>query len=45
VLGARGQVLDVGRATRAVPAGIRAALVVRDRGCAFPGVRREALVI
>jgi hypothetical protein len=36
VLGSAGQVLDVGRATRAVPASIRRALIVRDRGCAFP---------
>jgi hypothetical protein len=40
VLGAKSQVLDVGRATRVIPAGIRAALVVRDRGCSFPGCDR-----
>jgi hypothetical protein len=36
VLGSAGQVLDVGRATRVVPASIRRALIVRDKGCAFP---------
>jgi uncharacterized protein DUF222/HNH endonuclease len=29
--------LDVGRMTPVVPVGLRRALVVRDRGCAFPG--------
>jgi Domain of unknown function (DUF222) len=32
--------LDVGRRTPVVPASIRRALVVRDRGCAFPGCDR-----
>jgi hypothetical protein len=32
--------LDVGRRTRTVPPAIRTALVVRDRGCAFPGCDR-----
>jgi len=36
-VGPLGQVLDVGRRTRAVTAPIWAALVVRDRHCAFPG--------
>jgi len=35
-----GQPLDIGRATRAIPISIRRALVVRDRGCAFPGCDR-----
>jgi hypothetical protein len=35
-----GQPLDIGRATRAVPTPIRRALIVRDRGCAFPGCDR-----
>lgn len=40
VLGANGEPLDIGRATRAIPPAVRRALVVRDRGCAFPGCRR-----
>jgi hypothetical protein len=32
-----GEILDVGRATRTVPRGIRRALMARDRGCAMPG--------
>jgi Domain of unknown function (DUF222) len=31
------QPLDVGRATRVVPAGMRRALLLRDRTCAYPG--------
>jgi hypothetical protein len=34
--------IDVGRATRTIPAALRRALVVRDRGCAFPGCDRPA---
>jgi hypothetical protein len=34
--GEAGQVLDVGRRTRVVPAAIRRALWSRDRGCRFP---------
>ena len=34
---AAGHVLDVGRRTRAIPAAIRRALLVRDRHCRFPG--------
>jgi Domain of unknown function (DUF222) len=37
VLGARGEPLDVGRASRTVPTAIRRAVIVRDGGCAFPG--------
>ena len=40
VLGAAGQPLDIGRATRIVPQGLRRALIVRDGGCAFPGCDR-----
>jgi len=36
-VGPLGQVLDVGRRTRTVNAGMWAALMVRDAGCAFPG--------
>ncbi len=34
------QILDVGRATRAISAAMRKALVVRDQGCTFPGCDR-----
>lgn len=37
VLGAQGEVLDVGRSQRLVTTGIWNALVLRDRHCAFPG--------
>ena len=37
VLGTHSEVLDIGRATRRVPPAIRAALVLRDGGCVFPG--------
>jgi Domain of unknown function (DUF222) len=40
VLGANSEPLDVGRATKAVPAALRRALIARDKGCAFPGCRR-----
>jgi hypothetical protein len=40
VLGGRGEPLDVGRATRTIPSGIRRALIARDGGCAFPGCAR-----
>ena len=37
VLGGPSTVLDVGRDARLVPADLRAALVLRDGGCVFPG--------
>ena len=37
VLGSASEVLDVGRAERLVTPAIRAALIARDGGCAFPG--------
>lgn len=43
VLGTDGQVLDVGRAHRLVTPAIWAALVLRDRHCAFPGCTRIPL--
>ncbi|WGY00811.1 DUF222 domain-containing protein [Nocardioides sp. QY071] len=43
VLGAHGQVLDVGRAQRLVTAAIWTALLIRDRHCAFPGCTRMPL--
>ncbi len=43
VLGTDGQVLDVGRAHRLVTPAIWAALVLRDRHCAFPGCTRMPL--
>ncbi|MFP5071685.1 DUF222 domain-containing protein [Pseudonocardia nantongensis] len=40
VLDGAGQPLDIGRATRTVPEGIRRAVTARDRGCAHPGCDR-----
>ncbi|GAA5198393.1 hypothetical protein GCM10023322_71660 [Rugosimonospora acidiphila] len=40
VLGSTGQVLDLGRERRLFTGPIRRALVLRDRGCAFPGCDR-----
>jgi hypothetical protein len=40
VLGTDSAVLDLGRSARLVPPGLRRALVVRDRGCAWPGCDR-----
>ena len=40
VLGGDSEPLDVGRAMRTVPLGIRRALVARDGGCSFPGCGR-----
>ena len=40
VLGAKGEVLDVGRQTNRWPVAIRRAITVRDRGCVFPGCDR-----
>jgi hypothetical protein len=42
VLGGRAEVLDVGRARRLFTGHLRRALVLRDRGCAFPGCDRPA---
>ena len=40
VLDGNSQVLDVGRERRSISGAIRRALVVRDKGCAFPGCGR-----
>jgi len=40
LLGSRGELLDVGRATRTVPTALRRALDARDGGCTFPGCGR-----
>ncbi|MGQ0773248.1 MAG: DUF222 domain-containing protein [Pseudonocardiales bacterium] len=40
VLGGPSEPLDVGRAQRTVPLGLRRALITRDKGCAFPGCDR-----
>ncbi|MCG5449130.1 HNH endonuclease signature motif containing protein [Micromonospora hortensis] len=40
VLGGTGQVLDVGRQRRLITGPLRRALMLRDRGCAFPGCDR-----
>jgi len=36
-VGHDGEALNVGRRTRTIPPAIRRALMLRDRGCAFPG--------
>jgi uncharacterized protein DUF222/HNH endonuclease len=41
ILGTRGEVLDLGRATRTVAPSQFRALVIRDRGCARPGCHRK----
>ncbi|GAA1402879.1 DUF222 domain-containing protein [Catellatospora coxensis] len=40
VLGGDGQLLDLGRTRRLITGALRRALVLRDRGCAFPGCDR-----
>lgn len=42
VLGGAGQVLDLGRERRLFTGSVRRAVVVRDRGCAFPACDRPA---
>jgi hypothetical protein len=40
VLGNHSEPLDIGRASYSVPTPMRRALIVRDKGCAFPGCDR-----
>jgi hypothetical protein len=40
----QGQTLDVGRRTRAIPAAIRRAMLLRDRHCRFPGCANRAFL-
>ena len=40
VLGGDGQILDYDRTRRLVPAPLRRALALRDKGCTFPGCTR-----
>ena len=42
VLATTSQPLDIGRASRLVPVGIRRALILRDKRCAFPGCQVAA---
>jgi len=42
VLDSAGQVLDIGRERRNIPTPIRRALILRDKGCAFPACDRPA---
>ncbi len=42
VLGSAAEPLDIGRATRIWPTGIRRAAILRDGGCVFPGCDRPA---
>ena len=45
VMNGKGQPLDVGRATRTIPDGLRRAVAARDRGCAHPGVRPTGVLV
>ena len=42
VFGPGSEVLDVGRKTRVIPAGMRRAVIARDRHCVAPGCQRSA---
>jgi hypothetical protein len=41
---ARGNVLDIGRKRRSIPPALHRALLLRDRGCRFPGCTATAFV-
>ena len=45
VLGERGEPLDIGRAHRKIPIGIRRLVAARDKGCAHPGCDRPPSVV
>jgi len=40
VLGSKSEILDIGRSARTIPTAMRRALVLRDKGCAFPDCDR-----
>ncbi len=40
MLGSNSEPLDVGRSSRTITAGLRRAVAIRDRGCAYPGCGR-----
>jgi hypothetical protein len=41
VFGPKSELLDVGRKTRVIPAGLRRAVIARDRHCTYPGCNRK----
>jgi hypothetical protein len=43
-IGGDGEALNIGRRARSIPPAIRRALMVRDRGCAFPGCTHTAFL-
>ncbi len=43
-VGGEGQALNIGRRARTIPPAIRRALMLRDRGCAFPGCTHTAFL-
>ncbi len=42
--GGDGEALNIGRRSRSIPPAIRRALMLRDRGCAFPGCTHTAFL-
>src|SRR5208283_4724356 len=43
-IGGDGEALNIGRRARSIPPAIRRALMLRDRGCAFPGCTHTAFL-
>jgi hypothetical protein len=43
-MGGNGEALNIGRRARSIPPAIRRALMLRDRGCAFPGCTHTAFL-